>query len=321
MKRFFSTPVLGVILVLLSLFSILIGVKTLALQDGLTLSESQIHILLTSRIPRTISIIIAGAALSVCGLIMQLLTRNQFVSPTTIGTMDWAKLGIVICLIFFNQASLILQLILASLFAICGSLFFVLILKWIKFKDDIYIPLMGLMLGQFVSGFATLLGTKYQILQSLNSWLQGNFAIVTSHRYELLYFALPCLLITYLFAHQFTIVSLGESMAKNLGLSYDFWLLLGFIIVSIMTSLVITVVGMLPFLGLVVPNLVRLVKGDLLRNNLVLTSLAGANLVMVCDIVGRLLIFPYEIPIGLIMGVLGSITFLAILLKRSGRMV
>ena len=315
MKKVLSVPVLGTAAVFLSLVSIFIGVKSLSVFDLGSLDDSQFNILLSSRIPRTISLLIAGSSLAVCGLTMQQLTQNRFVSPTTAGTMDWAKLGVVISIIFFSKSSLLLQLTVSSVFVIFGSLFFVYLLRVIRFKDEIFIPLVGLMLGQVVSAISTFLGVQFQILQSVNSWLEGNFSIITSHRYEILFLVLPCLLVTYLYAHQFTIAGLGEDFSKNLGLNYQAVINLGLIIVSIMTAVIITIIGRLPFLGLIVPNMISNIKGDNMKKSLTLTSLLGAVIVLSCDILGRLLIFPHEISIGLTMGVVGSSFFLYFLLK------
>ena len=313
MKKLLTVPVLGTILVILSLCSLYIGVKSLSIFDGWHLTASQYNILLSSRIPRTVSIIISGSGLSVCGLVMQQLTRNKFVSPTTAGTMEWAKLGVVVALISFNTAPLFVQLLIAAGLAVIGSLLFVYLLKIITFKHEIFIPLIGLMLGQIINSLTTFLGIEFQIMQSINSWLQGNFAIVTSHRYELLFLAIPCLILIFLYAHYFTLVGLGEDLAQNLGLKAETVTNLGLILVSFITALIVTVVGSLPFLGLLVPNLVSLVKGDHLSHILPVTALLGAVLVMACDILGRLLIYPYEISIGLMMGVVGSLSFLLLL--------
>lgn len=315
MKKVLTVPVLGAAAVFLSLVSIFIGVKSLSLFELGSLDDSQLNILLSSRIPRTVSILIAGSSLAVCGLIMQQLTQNKFVSPTTAGTMDWAKLGVVVTIILFSKSSLLLQLIISSVFVIFGSLFFIYLLKVIKFKDDVFIPLVGLMLGKVVSAISTFLGVQFQILQSVNSWLEGHFSIMTSHRYEILFLVLPCMVLIYLYAHQFTIAGLGEDFSKNLGLNYQFIINLGLVIVSVMTAIIVTVVGSLPFLGLIVPNSISAIKGYNMKNNLILTSFLGAVIVLICDIFGRLIIFPYEVSIGLTMGIIGSIFFLYFLIK------
>ena len=89
-------------LIILSFSSIFIGVKELSPLDLFRFNEDEIQTLYISRIPRLISIVLAGMSLSICGLIMQQLTRNKFVSPTTAGTMDWARLGVIIAIVLFR---------------------------------------------------------------------------------------------------------------------------------------------------------------------------------------------------------------------------
>lgn len=114
------------------------------------LTSQQQEILFVSRIPRLLSILIAGMSMSVIGFIMQQLSRNKFVSPTTAGTMDSARLGILAALILFPTASMLMKVSIAFVFALAGTFLFMKILDRIKFKDTIFIPLVGLMFGNIV---------------------------------------------------------------------------------------------------------------------------------------------------------------------------
>ncbi|RUR96736.1 hypothetical protein EFW57_03634 [Bacillus velezensis] len=190
------------------------------------------------------------------------------------------------------------------------------ILERIKFNDAIFIPLVGLMLGNIVSSIATFIAYKYDLIQNLSSWLQGDFSLVVKGRYELLYLSIPLVIIAYVYADKFTVAGMGESFSVNLGLKYKRVVNIGLIIVSLIASLVILTVGMLPFLGLIIPNMVSIYKGDNLRSSLPHTALLGAVFVLFCDILGRVIIFPYEISIGLMVGVIGSGIFLYMLLRR-----
>src|SRR5699024_996408 len=136
--KLFRLDVLIVLLLLLSVLSMFVGVVELHPRDIFSLSEDQQDILLNSRLPRTVSIIIAGAPLAVCGLIMQQLTCNKCVSPMTAGTMDWAQLGILIGLVFFPGVSMLCRLAFASILAVVGTLLFMQIINRIKFKDIIF---------------------------------------------------------------------------------------------------------------------------------------------------------------------------------------
>ena len=304
------------LLAVLACTSIFIGVEDLSPLDIFHLNKEQASTLFESRLPRLASIIIAGMSLSICGLIMQQISRNKFVSPTTAGTMDWARLGILISLMLFTSASPLVKMSIAFVFALAGNFLFMKILERIKFNDAIFIPLVGLMLGNIVSSIATFIAYKYDLIQNLSSWLQGDFSLVVKGRYELLYLSIPLVIIAYVYADKFTVAGMGESFSVNLGLKYKRVVNIGLIIVSLIASLVILTVGMLPFLGLIIPNMVSIYKGDNLRSSLPHTALLGAVFVLFCDILGRVIIFPYEISIGLMVGVIGSGIFLYMLLRR-----
>ncbi|QOQ55456.1 ABC transporter permease [Bacillus amyloliquefaciens] len=304
------------LLAVLACTSIFIGVEDLSPLDIFHLNKEQASTLFESRLPRLASIVIAGMSLSICGLIMQQISRNKFVSPTTAGTMDWARLGILISLMLFTSASPLVKMSIAFIFALAGNFLFMKILERIKFNDAIFIPLVGLMLGNIVSSIATFIAYKYDLIQNLSSWLQGDFSLVVKGRYELLYLSIPLVIIAYVYADKFTVAGMGESFSVNLGLKYKRVVNIGLIIVSLIASLVILTVGMLPFLGLIIPNMVSIYKGDNLRSSLPHTALLGAVFVLFCDILGRVIIFPYEISIGLMVGVIGSGIFLYMLLRR-----
>ncbi|MEC1659996.1 petrobactin ABC transporter permease YclN [Bacillus mojavensis] len=304
------------LLIILAVTSVFIGVEDLSPLDLFDLSKEEASTLFASRLPRLISILIAGMSMSICGLIMQQITRNKFVSPTTAGTMDWARLGILISLLLFTSASPLMKMLIAFFFALVGNFLFMKILERIKFNDTIFIPLVGLMLGNIVSSIATFIAYKYDLIQNVSSWLQGDFSLVVKGRYELLYLSIPLVIIAYVYADKFTVAGMGESFSVNLGLKYKRVVNIGLIIVSLITSLVILTVGMLPFLGLIIPNIVSIYRGDNLKNSLPHTALLGAVFVLFCDILGRVIIFPYEISIGLMVGIIGSGIFLFMLLRR-----
>ena len=304
------------LLILLSVISLFLGVSSVTMRGLFNLEDSQWQIFLDSRVPRLVSILIAGASLSICGLVMQQLSRNRFVSPTTAGTMDSARLGILLAILFFPGASMFLKTVIAVLVSFIGSLLFMSILSRLKFKDTIFVPLVGMMFGNVISSITAFIAYQQDLLQNLSGWLQGDFSLVMSGRYELLYFSLPMLIISYLFAQRFSIVGMGKDFATNLGLNYNQVLYIGLLIVSTVSSIIIVSVGVIPFLGLIIPNLVALYLGDNLKKILSHTALLGAVFVLFCDILGRCLIYPYEISINAVVGVMGSGIFLYFLLKR-----
>ncbi|MGN8645336.1 ABC transporter permease [Gracilibacillus sp. HCP3S3_G5_1] len=306
-----------VLLVVLSVISLFIGVIELDPRHLFQLTEDQKEILLISRFPRLISIIIAGMSMSICGLIMQQLSRNKFVSPTTAGTMDSARFGILIALMVFPAAGPIEKMLVAFTFALLGTFIFMKILDKVKFKDPIFIPLVGLMFGNIVSSITTFFAYQNDLIQNMSSWLQGNFALILQGRYEMLYISIPLVIFAYIYANKFTIAGMGEDFSKNLGMNHKRVVNVGLVIVAIITSVVILTVGMIPFLGLIIPNIVSIYRGDHLKNSLPHTALLGAVFVLACDILGRVIIFPYEIAIGVTVGVIGSGIFLYLILRRS----
>ncbi|MEB1807211.1 MAG: ABC transporter permease [Bacillaceae bacterium] len=303
-------------LILLSLTSLFIGVKGISPLDISNLTEEQAQILWVSRFPRLVSIILAGVGMSICGLIMQQLTRNKFVSPTTAGTLDSARLGVLVSLMLFASASAFVKMLVAFAFALAGTLIFMKILEKVKHKDVIFIPLVGLMFGSIIGSITTFFAYRNDLIQNMSSWLQGNFSLIIKGRYELLYISIPLMIIAYLYANRFTVAGMGEEFSVNLGLNYKKVVNIGLILVAAVTSVVLLTVGMIPFLGLIIPNIVSIYNGDNLKKNLPHTALLGAVFVLFCDILGRVIIFPYEIPIGTTVGVIGSAIFLYLLMRR-----
>lgn len=296
--------------VILSVISLFIGAKTLSLNDLFNGGETEVLVFMLSRVPRLLSILITGMALSISGLIMQQITRNKFVSPSTAATMDSAKFGILVSMIFLPGLPVMGKMGIAFIFALGGTFLFMYILKKIKVKNVIVIPLVGIMLGNLIDSVTTFVSYRFDLIQNINAWLQGSFSMVTKGRYEIIYVAIPLGIIAYLFANKFTIAGMGEDFAKNLGLNYQLIVNIGLAIVSLISSAVLVTIGSIPFVGLIVPNIVSMVRGDNLKNSLGTTALLGAVFLLFCDILGRVLIYPYEISISLTVGVLGSIIFL-----------
>ena len=308
--------VLAILLIILGLISLFIGVIHIPVAQLLKLSKDEIDVLILASMPRTVSIIITGMSLSICGLVMQQLTQNKFVSPTTAGTMDCAKFGILISIIFFAGSSFLTQVFIASFFALLGSLIFLQILNKIRVKDVIFVPLIGLMFGGIISSVSTFFAYQLNLIQNMQSWLQGNFSNLMQGSYEALYISMPLLVLVYFYANKITIVGMGKDMALNLGISYKFIMNLGLIIVAVISSVVILTVGVIPFLGLIIPNIVSIYKGDNLKDNIATITLLGAVFLLLCDIFSRLIIAPFEVPISLTVGIVGSFIFAFILLKR-----
>ena len=304
------------ILVILSFVSLFVGVSSISPVDLLDFGSEETQIFLISRLPRLAAILLAGAGMSMAGLIMQQLSRNKFVSPTTAGTLDATRLGILVSMLLFANASMLEKMVVAFAFALAGTFLFMQILDRIKFKDAIFIPLVGLMFGNILSSITTFFAYRADVIQNMSAWLQGDFSMIMKGSYELLYISVPVFIIAYIYANRFTVAGMGEDFSKNLGLKYRSVVNVGLVLVALITATVVLTVGMIPFLGLIIPNIVSIFKGDHLQKTLPHTAMLGAIFLLLCDILGRVLIYPYEISISLMVGVIGSAIFLFLLFRR-----
>ena len=306
-----------ILLIFLSCISLFTGVHDIKLIDLVNYNQEKVDIFLISRIPRLISILVAGMGMSICGLIMQQISRNKFVSPTTGVTIDSAQLGLVFVMLLIPNAGLTGKMIISFIFALGGTFIFMKILKNLKFKNAVFVPLVGIMFGNIIGSATTFIGYKYNLMQDITAWMQGNFSMILKGNYEMLYITIPLIIIAYIYANKFTIAGMGEDFATNLGLNYNRVVNIGLTIVAIVTVCVVITAGSIPFIGLIVPNIVSMYKGDNLRDNIWHTGLFGAIFVLGCDIFSRIVIYPYEIPIGLTVGVIGSGIFLYMILRRN----
>lgn len=307
--------ILIIILIVLSAVSLLTGAGSLGIADLIAAEPDALLLFRESRLPRLLAILLAGSGLSIAGLIMQQLLRNRFVSPSTAATMDSARLGVLTAMLFFSGAGSVQKMLVAFVFAMAGTFLFLGILRRVKVKNAIMVPLIGIMVGNIIDSVTTFISYRTDMIQNVNSWLHGSFSMVLKGQYEFLFLLLPAVLVTYVFARQFTIVGLGEDMARNLGLKYNQVLHIGILLVALISSLVLVTVGSIPFLGLIVPNLVTLIFGDNTEKNLTLTALSGAIVLLAADILGRVVIYPYEVTVSVTAGILGGVTFLLLLLK------
>lgn len=314
--KYKSTIILTVVLFVLSIISLFIGVIEIDLATLVLGDPTQWKIFLSSRLPRLLAILCTGVGMSVAGLIMQQLCMNKFVSPTTGATISSAKFGILLALLFIPQSTLWSRALFAFGAAVLGTWIFVWFIQRIQFKDVVMVPLVGIMFGNVIGGVTNYFAYKYEMTQALSTWVVGHFSLVLDGNYELIWLALPLVVVAFIFSSHFNIVGMGKDFAQNLGVSYNLVLFLGLSIAAMITASVVVVVGAISYIGLIVPNLVSMFKGDKIRGMLIDTALSGALFVLVCDIIARIVIMPYELPIELIIGIVGSVLFIGLLLYR-----
>lgn len=311
-------PIAALLIAGLLAASLFVGGYELSLAGVLT-DPAQREVFLISRVPRTLALVFASVAMTFSGVIMQMITQNKFVEPTTAGTSQWAGLGVLVVLLVLPDAAPLLKMALASVFAFGGTMIFLAILRRVGVAGSVLVPLVGIMLGAVVGAATTFLAGRANLLQSMSAWRSGGFSSVVRGFYEPLWAVLAIAVIAWLAADRFTVAGLGREVATNVGLDYSRTVLLGTTLVALATGITSVVVGFIPFLGLIVPNLVSMLRGDDLRANLGWVAAIGAGLLLVCDLIGRVVVAPMEIPASVVMGIVGGIGFIVMVVNQRDR--
>jgi len=296
--------------IILGIISLCVGVYDIRGQaDGMDM-------FFITRVPRTVALMLTGAAMSMTGLVTQLIVQNKMVEPTTTGTIEWSGLGLMLVYIFVPGPSLLLRMTGAIVFSFVGTMIFFLFLRRVKLRSSLIVPIIGMMLGAVVSAVSTFVGLSFQMTQSIENWFVGSFASVQIGRYEYLWLIIIVAVLIFIYADRFTLAGLGEDVATSLGANYNAIILLGTGLIAFTVGIVTAVIGNLPFLGLIVPNIISMYRGDHLRSNLPWVCMLGMAVITLCDIISRTIIMPFEVPVSLILGTVGSVTFIIILVRQ-----
>lgn len=306
-KSFITAIIAVFILGLISLFTGVYDIR--GQEDGL-------EMFFITRVPRTVALMLTGAAMSMAGLVMQLITQNRLVEPTTTGTIEWSGLGLLFVYLLFPAPSLVLRMTGAIIFSFVGTMIFFLFLRRVKLRSSLIVPIIGMMLGAVISAVATFIGLVFKMSQSIETWFVGSFAPVQVGRYEYLWIIIIVTVLIFLFADRLTLAGLGEDVATSLGVNYNKIVLFGTGLIALAVGIVAAVIGNLPFLGLIVPNIISMFRGDDLKSNLPWVCLLGMGTITACDIISRIIIMPFEVPVSLILGTVGSVVFIVILLRQ-----
>lgn len=308
-------PLISVVVLALTAASLMIGEYDITFDSMINNPDAR-EMFFISRVPRTLALIFAAVAMSVSGVIMQLITQNKFVEPTTAGTSQWAGLGLLFTLIAMPSATPMVKMLVSVVFAFVGTMVFIVVLRRIVIKSSIIVPLVGIMLGAVIGSVTTFVAGNFDLLQSMSAWRSGGFSSVVRGFYEPLWAVVIVAVLAYVLAGRFTIAGLGKDLATNVGLKYEQIVFLGVTLVAVSTGVTTVVVGFIPFLGLIVPNLVSMMLGDDMHKNLPWVAVIGVGLLLACDLIGRTVVAPMEIPASVILGAVGAAIFIALVVRQ-----
>ncbi|WP_332455665.1 FecCD family ABC transporter permease [Petrimonas sp.] len=272
------------------------------------------------RIPRTLLGFAIGGSLSLAGAILQGIYRNPLVEPYTLGISGGASLGVTFAIVAGLHLFNILLLPLAGFIGAFTTIFLVYTLSLKKGALSVNrMLLIGVMISFISSSLMMFLmsitatenihGIVFWIMGSLN---ESNTAMIGA----MVVLSIVCLLIAYLFVMPLNALRLGEEKARHLGINSNATIRILFVITSVLTGACIAVGGVIGFVGLVIPHIVRLFVGSDYRIMLVSSFLSGSIFLILCDIIARTIISPNELPIGVITGIVGGVVFI-VLLSRS----
>lgn len=279
-------------------------------------ADVDVGMLIESRLPRTLAAILSGAALAIAGLVMQTLARNRFVEPATSGSAQSAGLGLMAATLLWPASSVPAKAAIATAAALAGTALFLAVARRLPPDQPYLTPLVGLVYGATLGAALAFAAWRFDMIQYLEVWTVGEFSGVLRGRYEILWAAGAMVVLAWWTADRLTVLALGSDTAVGLGLNHSRMMQAGLLIVSVVSAVTVVTVGAIPFVGLVAPNLVTRLRGDDVRGALPFVALYGAALTLGCDLVGRLLRFPYEIPAGVVLGVVGAGLFLTLLFRR-----
>lgn len=316
--------VLFLLLLSASLASIALGSVRISLSDllgvlsGRIRSGTEYTLICQIRIPRTLACMGAGLGLSGSGLILQNVMNNALASPNTIGVNSGAGFAVMLSMVFFPTA-----VATRGFFAFAGALITSLLIFSLAYLSDssrITIILAGITISAFLSAGMNLVKIlDSDLLININSFLIGSLSGMTYGQLGLpLLMTAAAFIITVLLANSLNILSLGDDIASGLGMNVHRTRLVFLILSSLLAGAVISYAGLISFVGLVVPHIARRVFDSDNRLLLPASGLLGAIYVLFCDLLGRTLIAPYELPVGIIMSFIGGPFFLYLLLRKKG---
>lgn len=275
-------------------------------------------ILMDIRLPRVILAVGTGGALSLAGILMQGIYRNPLVEPYTLGVSGGAALGVSIAII--SGLTTAIGSIVLPLSGMMGALLVILILYIFSLnRGKIRINSMlltGVMISFITSSAIMLLMslTKAENLHGIIFWTMGSLDEPDNRLIAIVLFSsIGGLLLSMFFIKSLNALRLGEEKAYHLGVDTDYTIRFVFLIASILTGITVAVSGVIGFVGLIIPHLIRKYSGNDYKTLIINCFLGGATFLVLSDILSRILISPNELPIGVITGIIGGVLFIGII--------
>lgn len=275
------------------------------------------------RIPRTLLGFAIGGSLSLAGAILQGIYRNPLVEPYTLGISGGASLGVTFAIVSGLHLLNILFLPLAGFIGAFTTIFLVYTLSLKKGLLSVNrMLLIGVMISFVSSSFMMFLMsvTAVENIHGIVFWTMGALnESNTTMIWAMVIMSVVCLFIAYLFVMPLNALRLGEEKARHLGINSNVVIRILFVVTSILTGACIAVGGVIGFVGLVIPHIVRLFVGSDYRIMLISSFLSGSVFLILCDIIARTIISPNELPIGVITGIVGGVVFIVLLTRSQKR--
>lgn len=314
------------ILIFLSVFA---GTKALPFGEGIKsffkiftkneISNGVKTILLKIRIPRTFSVIFCGSALSVSGLLLQTSLNNNLASPGIIGINSGSGFFLLLSSLLFPYSML------ARTFgSFLGAMLSIFVVYLISKKAGISkttLILAGIAVSSLMSAGIDVIITVYpEIVADKVAFNLGGFQNFDISSVKFIFpIILVGIFVAFLISNGIDLFALGDETAFSLGVNVKFLRILSIIISGILASAAVSICGLLSFVGLIIPNIIRLFGRYKTRTNIILCIIFGSDFLLFCDFLARVLFFPYELPVGLFLSCLGSPFFVFMLIRRKKR--
>ncbi|MBU4486737.1 MAG: iron ABC transporter permease [Candidatus Delongbacteria bacterium] len=312
------------ILIILAILSFIINLSfgsNLASIYNIFSSDTSFDIIFKIRLPRALMAILAGGTFALCGAVFQSLFRNPIASPFTLGTAGGASFGVTLFISFFSIQSFA-GMALTSLFAFLGSLLSIAIVYFASSRKRNFNPnsmiLTGVVINFFFSGLILFLQylTDQANAVRITRWTMGGLDIVgmNSIYFAAVIFSAGFILI-YNFRDDLNLLFIGEEISVSRGVNINRSRKHLFIISSLMISSIVSFTGPIGFIGIIAPHIASQYFGRNYRILLPSSLVVGSIILLICDVISRTILWPVEIPVGIITALIGAVFFIKIISK------